>query len=80
MPYTTNSDLPLGVRGHLPPQGQDIYRATFNNAWRHYAYHLDRREEISRRVAWTAVKRFYQKSGDQWVPRDFSVHSPAAAA
>jgi cation transport regulator len=33
MPYATNHDLPLPVRGHLPLHAQDIYREAFNNAF-----------------------------------------------
>ena len=68
MPYLTNDDLPLGVRNHLPPHAQDIFRAAFNHA---YADHtLDpRREEAARRIAWAAVKRLYVRDGMYWVPR-----------
>ena len=66
MPYRSNHDLPPGVRLHLPPHAQDIYRAAFNHA---FASHSDdeRREEISHRIAWAAVKRSYTKVGDEWV-------------
>ena len=57
MPYTTTADLPPAVR-HLPPHAQEIFLATFNNAWETYA---DRgpqaQEEIAFRVAWAAVKK-----------------------
>jgi cation transport regulator len=54
----------------LPRHAQEIYRSAFNNAWTEYADRSSaRREEISHRVAWAAVKRKYQKSGDQWIPR-----------
>jgi cation transport regulator len=68
MPYQTNSDLPSGVRGHLPPHAQDIYREAFNNA---YVAHRDdpRRDEASRRIAWAAVKRSYVKVGHSWIAR-----------
>lgn len=69
MPYATNDDLPPRVRAHLPSHAQDIYREAFNHAW---ARHRDeaRQEELAHRIAWAAVKRSYQKLGDEWVVRD----------
>jgi cation transport regulator len=70
MPYDTNEDLPPGVRAHLPPPAQDIFREAFNSAWDGYgASHPSRREEIAFRVAWAAVKRRYQKVDDFWVEK-----------
>lgn len=69
MPYEYNEDLPPSIRAHLPPHAQDIFRAVFNSAWESYgAGEPVRREEIAHRVAWSAVKRRYRKSGDAWVP------------
>lgn len=66
MPYVTNSDLPPGVRDHLPSHAQDIYRAAFNNAFA--AHEGDpRQEEAAHRIAWAAVKHRYRKVGDAWV-------------
>jgi cation transport regulator len=68
MPYASNDDLPRAVRLHLPDEAQDIYRKAFNAAWRTYgAREPARREEIAHRVAWSAVKRRYEKAGDEWV-------------
>lgn len=68
MPYPTNSDLPPGVRNHLPPHAQDIFRAAFNRAYSDHA--LDpRQEEVASRIAWAAVKRLYVRDGMYWVPR-----------
>lgn len=66
MPYLTNTELPLPVCSHLPSHAQDIYREAFNRA---YASHAAEpcREEISHRIAWTAVKHAYAKIGDEWV-------------
>jgi cation transport regulator len=68
MPYSTNQDLPVPVRSHLPGHAQDIYREAFNNA---FAQHEGdpRQEEAAHRIAWAAVKRFYVKQGDHWVSR-----------
>ena len=68
MPYRTNEDLPDAVRNHLPSHAQDIYREAFNHA--HAAHRGDpRQEEASHRIAWAAVKRRYEKIGDDWVAR-----------
>jgi len=65
MPYTTNLDLPASVRNHLPQHAQDIYRAAFNHAFA--AHRTDpRQEEAAHRIAWAAVKRSYEKDGDEW--------------
>ena len=68
MPYQSNQDLPAAVRHHLPPDALDIYREAFNHS---YASHAGdaRQEEIAHRTAWAAVKRSYEKDGDQWVPK-----------
>ena len=68
MPYSTNADLPSGVRDHLPPHAQDIYREAFNHAFTAHAGDA-RQEEASHRIAWAAVKRSYVKEGDRWLPR-----------
>ena len=68
MPYASNEDLPPGVRHHLPPEAQSIYREAFNNAWESYLGRAEH-ESIAHRVAWAAVKRRYVKLGDFWVPR-----------
>jgi cation transport regulator len=67
MPYQENADLPPSVRNHLPEHAQDIYRETFNSAWRQYAGDW-RQEEIAHRIAWAAVKRKYHKVGEEWLP------------
>ena len=68
MPYASNDDLPPSVRNHLPPHAQDIYREAFNHA---FAAHSGdpRQEEAAHRIAWAAVKRSYEKLGDNWVKR-----------
>lgn len=66
MPYLTNDQLPLGVRRHLPPEAQNIYREAFNRAWSQYGGV----EATAHRVAWAAVKRRYVRSDDgMWEPR-----------
>ena len=75
MPYENLSDLPANVRDPLPKHAQEIFLAAFNNAWQEYRDPEKRdqdagREEVARRVAWSAVKQSYQKSEDGWVERD----------
>ncbi|MGZ4960855.1 MAG: ChaB family protein [Methylomonas sp.] len=64
MPYKDLNDLPESVREHLPAHAQEIYRAAFNNAWDEY----DRDEDRAHRVAWSAVKKKYEKneSSGEW--------------
>jgi len=65
MPYANNEDLPPSIRGHLPDHAQDIFREAFNHAFA--AHYGD--DSIAFRIAWAAVKRRYEKVGDEWVPR-----------
>lgn len=76
MPYDGRSELPDSVRESLPPGAQDIYVEAFNDAWDRYEDPEDRRGDASRdeaahRVAWSAVKRAYEKDEDgEWRRRD----------
>lgn len=76
MPYENLKELPEGVKNNLPKHGQEIYRAAYNNAWEQYEKPEDRRadasrEEVSHRVAWSAVKHEYEKNAnDDWVRKD----------
>lgn len=75
MPYKRNSELPDTVRENLPEHGQDIYREAFNSAWEEYKNPSERKENASReetahRVAWSAVKKKYEKdSKGKWVEK-----------
>ena len=71
MPYKTLEDLPENVTNVLPKHAQEIYRAAFNNAWDEYKDPDERRgdasrEETAHKVAWAAVKKEYEKEGDEW--------------
>lgn len=66
MPYATIEDLPASVRRHLPRHAQEIYRSAFNSAWKQYARRSDR-ESAAHKVAWSAVKKDYKKSGERWI-------------
>jgi cation transport regulator len=68
MPYASNADLPASVRSHLPDHAQDIFRAAFNHAFESHR-NDPRHEEIAHRIAWSAVKRQYEKVGSSWVQR-----------
>ena len=68
MPYDKLKDLPEGVRDNLPKHAQEIYQATYNNAWDEY----DQDEARAHRVAWGAVERDYEKNEDsgKWHKKD----------
>jgi cation transport regulator len=71
MPYDDLESLPESVRSSLPKHAQEIYRAAYNSAWEQYNDEEDRkgddtREEVSHKVAWSAVKQKYHKEDDQW--------------
>lgn len=66
MPYRSKSDLPENVRNVLPVHAQEIYLEAFNSAWEQYDEPEERRgdssrEETAHRVAWSAVKKKYEK-------------------
>lgn len=66
MPYKSINELPVGVKYVLPKHAQDIYKEAFNNAYEEYKDPEERRddadrEEVAHRVAWSAVKRSYEK-------------------
>lgn len=76
MPYARNRDLPDSVRNVLPEHAQEIYRKAFNSAWDEYKDPDDRRgdashEETAHKVAWSAVKKVYDKGDNgRWHRRD----------
>ncbi|HAX76159.1 MAG TPA: cation transporter [Cyanobacteria bacterium UBA11372] len=59
MPYQQLEDLPDSVKSHLPKHAQEIFLAAFNNALKEYD-----EEETAFKVAWSAVKRDYEKGDD----------------
>jgi len=74
MPYKKLSDLPESVKENLPEHAQEIYRAAFNSAWGEYDRPEERRddatrEETAHRVAWSAVKKNYEKKDNHWVEK-----------
>ena len=74
MPYKTVSELPESVKHSLPKHAQEIYIAAFNHAWENYKNPAKRhgnesREEVSHKVAWSAVEKKYIKTCDAWKER-----------
>jgi cation transport regulator len=62
MPYKSIDDLPDSVRHNLPSHAQEIYKKAFNSAWEEYAERgPEGREQTAHKVAWTAVKKKYEK-------------------
>ena len=57
MPYITNADISHKISQNLPEEAQTIFRKAFNNAWEQYGGD----EETAFRVAWSAVKKSYEK-------------------
>ena len=75
MPYSSDRELPDSVKRALPSHAQDIYREAFDNAWQEYSDPSKRRgneslEEVAHKVAWAAVKKQYEKVGNEWQPKD----------
>ncbi|MBN9092369.1 ChaB family protein [Pandoraea pnomenusa] len=73
MPYRQTHELPASVKDHLPSHAQEIYLKAFNSAWDEYKDPGERRghesrEETAHKVAWTAVKKTYEKDdkSGQW--------------
>lgn len=76
MPYDSVDDLPASVRDNLPKHAREVYMAAYNNAWEEYKDAEDRkgnasREEVAHKVAWSAVKKKYEKNKDgSWKSKD----------
>lgn len=69
MPYSSISELPDSVRDNMPKHAQETYKEAFNSAWDQYKDAYERRsnesrEEVSHKVAWSAVKNNYEKGDD----------------
>lgn len=75
MPYRTIDDLPDNVTNVLPKHAQEIFKEAFNSAYDQYDQPEDRRgddsrEDVARKVAWSAVKQKYEKGDDdKWHPK-----------
>ena len=66
MPYDSTKDLPEAVKDSLPSHGQEIFKEAFNSASKEYD-----EEETAFKVAWSAVKKKYEKNDDgDWVEKE----------
>lgn len=71
MPYSSIVDLPESVRHVLPEHAQKIYLAAFNRAWSSFSDELkENRETSCHKIAWSAVKKGYEKKAGNWVKKD----------
>jgi cation transport regulator len=75
MPYESIDDLPDSVKDNLPKHAREIYKEAYDAAWDQYKDPEDRRgdatrEETAHRVAWSAVKKKYEKDNGRWVKKD----------
>lgn len=71
MPYNSKSELPENVKENLPEHAEEIYKEAFNSAWEQYDKKEERkggrsREETAHAIAWSAVKRKYEKIDGDW--------------
>lgn len=75
MPYNDLKELPEQVKNVLPKHGQEIYLAAYNNAYEQYKDKEKRkgdesREQVSHKVAWSAVENKYKKDGKwNWIEK-----------
>ena len=65
MPYSSNAELPSGVKDALPESAQSTWRKIFNSAYEQY--HDDSKATAT---AWAALKdQGWHKEGDNWVKK-----------
>ena len=69
MQYDKKQDLPEGVRNNLPDHAQDIYKSAYNSAHEDHKDEEDT-ESTAHRIAWSAVKQSYEKTGGSWHKKD----------
>ncbi|MDN4523590.1 ChaB family protein [Fictibacillus fluitans] len=66
MPYDSIKELPDSVKDNLPHHAQEIFKEAFNSASDEY-----KEEETAFKVAWSAVKKKYEKNdNDEWVKKE----------
>jgi cation transport regulator len=77
MTYKKISELPDSVKDNLPKHAQEIYMEAYNSAWEQYDDPEERRgdasrEETAHKVAWSAVKKKYEKDEKtgEWQSKD----------
>lgn len=64
MPYGTLDALPDSVKSVLPKRAQEIFLAAYNTAYSDTCKNRSDREVCSNRIAWSAVKRQFEKEPD----------------
>lgn len=75
MPYEKIDELPPTLRRILPKDAQEIYLKAFNSALEEFEDPVKRRfgdpiEEVAERLAWSAVKKIYEKNDNgSWVKK-----------
>lgn len=80
MPYSSTDELPDNVAHVLPQHAQEIFVAAFNSAYDEYDKPSERRgddsrEDVARKVAWSAVKTKYEKGADdKWHLKEAKGH------
>ena len=63
MVYKDNKELPATIKA-LPSAAQSLFREVANSA-----IARGNSDEVSFQIAWTAVKRRFKKSGEEWVAK-----------
>lgn len=56
---------------NLPAGAKSIYRSAFTSAYDGTCADRDDRDACAAKIAWSAVKKQYTKSGDSWVAKSF---------
>lgn len=78
MPEKEGGDLSERTRKQiddLPKHAQEIFKSAHESALQQYKDPDKRRdpadnpEEVAHKVAWSAVKKEYEKQGDKWVKK-----------
>ena len=67
--YKTKDDLPKGVKDNLPKHAQDIYKEAYNAALDEHGSEANS-EQIAHKIAWSAVKKSYEKVEGEWRAAD----------
>lgn len=69
MPYSSNEELPSGVKNSLPSSAQSTWRKVFNEAYKEY-----KDDSKASQVAWSGLKNAgWTKDGDKWVKKEYKI-------
>lgn len=78
MPYSSNDELPEGVKGNLPTEGQTLFRSVFNSAYEGSCKDSQDRDACASKIAWSQVGKKFAKGKDgKWHPKstaEFSMY------